>query len=220
MDIFTEYEKEFAELVKNYEKTKYFRERLCPDQYVGKIEQPEHWNNFKREPIFGDEWNVQNVPMEENIMIMILESPHKKEFDKNGTPLGPAMGQTGINIRKHIWEIFGPLCRNSHLILMNAIPFQCSLGEATKLHRNDVFANAWKNETIGKTFFMDRLDLLLQKLSRKDIVIVNACTEDEKTFRREKITKAITEIVGGIKIYGTTHPSSWRGPNNRYFKEI
>ena len=77
MDIFTEYEKEFAELVKNYEKTKYFRERLCPDQYVGKIEQPEHWNNFKREPIFGDEWNVQNVPMEENIMIMILRTSGK-----------------------------------------------------------------------------------------------------------------------------------------------
>lgn len=218
-----------------------FSGQMCPDQYVGAIA------DFKdkkggitekfpeRANIFADETdNIGNIPNAENILILILESPHTDEFyaedvkDENGTvihhkgdPIGPANGPTGRNIRKHIAEIF-PNFSNYHLILMNAILFQCSLGVGTEHFRDAVFNAAWNNDAIGKKFFEDRLEKLCEELQDKNVVIVNACTQgdNKKSPLYCQVCKSIVRVLENyydekdgekypVEFYHIHHPSSW-----------
>lgn len=207
---------------------KYFSYHLCPDQYVGMIREKEDWKRFyKRSDIFKD-GNPKDLLTKfknnQKIFLLILESSHKDEYDINHNAIGPAQGQTGkktgINIRTHIDEIFGDKYNDYSLILMNAIPFQCSLGVNTEIFRDEVFTKAWQNNEIGHQFFEDRLDSLLKILKGKEVVIVNACTEGTKLdplYR--KVCKSITNVLKGfdkVKIkwhrvifYHIHHPASW-----------
>lgn len=221
---------------------------LCPDQYVGTIKDIQTDYFSKRTPIFNDgEFSVieKNIPKAENILILILESPHKDEFykedvkDKTGTvihhkgaPIGPANGTTGCNIREHIAKIF-PNFSDYHLILMNAIPFQCSLGVATEHFRDSVFNAAWNTDATGKDFFEDRLKKLLDQLQEKskNVVIVNACTGAKSNPNEPlccKVCKSIVSVLENycnekecpIEFYHIHHPSAWNQINrtrNEYF---
>lgn len=216
----------------------FFSPRLCPDQYVGTVGELRsvYFDKTKRTPVFKGQSSIvyeDNIPKDKdaNIMILILESPHKDEFDKDGKPLGPAMGATGRNIVKHIGTIFENIgnFQNYHLILMNPIPFQCSLGvESSGFIRDAVFAAAWKNGKIGKCFFKGRLDALLGALEKKTVVIVNACTQggDKKDYLCCKVCKSVMEILSNycdelpdgtkrpVDYYHIHHPSSWKESNS------
>ena len=232
-------EKIFNDIVKDYDKSEHFSGQLCPDQYICNIEiiKNYYFNQNTRKNIFAkDSVTVieKNIPNVENILILILESPHQKEFytedvkDENGTvihhkgdPIGPANGPTGCNIRKHIAKIF-PNFSNYHLILMNAIPFQCSLGfplskkEKENLKRRDeVFGAVWGN--FGKIFFKARLKKLLDELQNKgkNVVVVNACTiaTDKKGNREDlhcMVCRGIQYVMvkNKFSFYHTVHPSS------------
>ena len=218
----------------------YYSYYLCPDQYVGLIK------DFKEDDKkTKDDFPVRyNIGVVENILILILESPHRDEFyaeavkDENGTvihhkgdPIGPANGPTGRNIRKYIAEIF-PDFSNYHLCLMNAIPFQCSLGVGTEHFRYDVFQNAWADKHIGAEFCKKRLTDFLNALSRKNIVIVNACTKgynaakdsDQRPFLWHLVQNSIETLTLGkektIQYFRINHPSSWaRNKKNREIKD-
>lgn len=232
--IATEQFNTFLKEIKNY-----FSGQMCPDQHVCKIEniQNDYFDLEKRKNIFTDGTSTvieNNIPDAENIFLLILESPHRDEFyakdvkDKNGTiihhkgePIGPANGPTGTNIREHIAEIF-PDFSNYHLVLMNAIPFQCSLGVIPEHFRDDVFNVAWNDENIGARFFEKRLKNLLDKLEKKNVVIVNACTKDNKDNSKKKNGRKnnVTEIIKNLiesktvvkkvvkEVWETPHPSS------------
>jgi len=214
---------------------------LCPDQYVlqifklkGQPQNPESvFPKSKRIDIFEQDTldltdvfgNILTSPkVKSPFMIFILESPHKKEFDKNGKPIGPAMGNTGINIREHIRENFRKHIKhfqNYHLILMNAIPFQCSLGvEPPGSIRDAVFDAAWEDEKVGKSFFEDRLDSLLKALQKKTVVIVNACTASKS--RKSNVTKAILKKLNKWvkEVWEVPHPSSPHWCKGKNFKKI
>ena len=199
-----------------------FSPYLCPDQYVvGKtISEPMPGDYVKRIPLFrgqGDGVIEANIPEAENIMILILESPHQKEFDRKGEPIGPAMGPTRENIENHLKTVF-PNFSDYHLVLMNAIPFQCSLGQSSKPLRDWMFVKTW--EAFGKDFFQTRLTYLLDSLKRKGnrVVVVNACTQggDKKDYLCCKVCKSIIEILSTKKLpyYHIHHPSSWRESNS------
>lgn len=208
----------------------YVRTMYCPDQYVGKIRDKDNWQKFyKRTDIFQDQTAKMrtNIP-NGNILLLILESPHQDEFDKNGEPIGPANGTTGTNIREHIAEIF-PNFSDYHLILMNAIPFQCSLGVATEHFRDNVFKAAWDDDKVGAGFFEDRLKKLLYKLQKnsKNVVVVNACTGAKGNSREPLCCKVCQSIVSvlenysdekddkeyPVKFYHIHHPSTWNQIN-------
>ena len=231
----TKKEKIFNDIVKDYDKSEHFSGKLCPDQYICNIEiiKNYYFNQNTRKNIFAkDSVTVieKNIPNAENILILILESPHKDEFDKNGEPLGPANGTTGRSIREHIAKIF-PNFSDYHLILMNAIPFQCSLGfplskkEKENLKRRDeVFGAVWGD--FGKNFFKARLKKLLDKLQKnsKNVVIVNACTGAKDNSREPLCCKVCQSIVSvlenycdekecHIEFYHIHHPSTWNQIN-------
>lgn len=205
-----------------------FSYHLCPDQYVGKIRHKDNWQKFyKRTDIFKDQTSETKITItEDKILLLILESPHTDEFDKNGEPIGPANGPTGRNIREHIAEIF-PNFSDYHLILMNAIPFQCSLGVGTEHFRDAVFNAAWNNGANGKNFFEDRLENLLEKLQNKNVVIVNACTKDnddkKQSGRKTNVTNVIKELktkTAVKEVWETPHPSSGCWCAHKYCEKI
>ena len=217
---------------------------LCPDQYVGqigKLKQLEDTdkNTGKKKSNFPERINVftkdfsDRIEKNSSYMILILESPHKDEFKGE---IGPAKGPTGRNIRKHIADIFGKEYKDYHLILMNAIPFQCSLGVNPKIFRDKVFVKTWKD--FGESFFQTRLTNLIKLLKEKenDVVVVNACTQGSnnlKEFLCCKVCKIIIEILcnrgcgptagkkQSIGYYHIHHPASWeRKSQEKKFYEI
>lgn len=209
----TEKEKIFNDIVEDYDKSEHFSGKLCPDQYICNIEiiKNYYFNQNTRKNIFAkDSVTVieKNIPNAENILILILESPHTDEFDENGNPIGPANGTTGYNIREHILDILGNGYKSYHLILMNAIPFQCSLGlklnenKQNQKTRDEVFAKVWEDKDIGADFFKKRFQNLLKELKNKSVIIVNACTAGKK---KGNVQAIIDAEFGVIQL---AHPSS------------
>lgn len=244
-----ECEKQFNNIVKDYNKSEYFSDKLCPDQYICTIEnvKNDYFDTAKRKNIFDQETlgvYKDNIPDAENIFVTILESSHISEhfeqlskykhgeMRENPSPaIGKYSGDTGSNIVKYIAEIF-PNLSNYHLILMNAIPFQCSLGAATQHFRYDVFQNAWADKHIGAEFCKKRLTDFLNALSSKNIVIVNACTKgynaakdsDQRPFLWHLVQNSIETLTldeeKTIRYFRINHPSSWaRNKKNREIKD-
>ena len=235
---------------------KNFSYHLCPDQYVGNIGEFKNENGKAKKDfpvrlnIFAGQTADVCIKFSsyEKIMIFIPESPHQKEFytkdeiNENGTkhlkgdPKGPTQGPTGINIRTHIAKIF-PDYQDYHLIVMNAIPFQCSLGfkltnsQENQNRRDDIFKKVWNKKNIGVKFFKDRLKNLLDALLKKDIVIVNACTTgDQKDPLYCRVCHGIADVVKNyydeqnekkyaVKFYRTYHPAHWIKSNDRKILE-
>ena len=88
---------------------------------------------------FANETPQQVYPCNQTLVVL-LESPHKDEFDGNFVPRGPAMGATGRNIRD---GLIGALERSpgvrhrvvpeTRVIIANPVQFQTSL---FVIHRN------------------------------------------------------------------------------------
>ena len=186
--------------------------KQCPDQHMGKVQN----KNWKRKNIFNENGEVilKKFPSGEGAMIVILESPHTEEYDINGIPQGPACGTTGKNLRKMSELIIFQNYKNYQLYIINAIPFQCSLGDKKMTCRDRVFTATWKKREIGKKYFTERLDNLVETLSSKydTIIFVNACTV--RNNRKKNVQEVIDHIKKHreIKSFETEHPANWNIP--------
>lgn len=188
----------------NLKKVKY---SICPDEYVGKVSDKE----WIRTDITSPDFISANLT--ENVVVLVLESPHKDEY-KTALP-HPAQGKTGTAIKKYLYQLFYCFCEEIKeefaeydLILMNAVPFQCSLGENPDLYRDKIFEQTWHGG--GKKFFEDRFDSLLKKLHDKNVIVINACTQGYKNSRKDMVTGCIKEK--DLQVYEIDHPASWRIP--------
>lgn len=175
--------------------------RLCPDQYVGKIKD---FNND-----FPVRKSAHERPKDTRCLIMILESPHIKEF--KGEP-GPAQGNTGGLIRKHILEVEGLSAYSDYgLILINAIQNQCSLGYPTAFYRDQVFIHAW--EKGAREDFVNRLYNIYQDGD----LILNCCTKGSGKVKKQELRRLV-QVSIPIKmkpVFRRTHPVSWFSSRNR-----
>ncbi len=178
-------------------------QRLCPDQYVGKI------GDLKEEqPDFQIRKSASSRPAGIKCLLMVIESPHTQEFE--GEP-GPAKGNTGKLIRKWITNVLGSQYRSYGLILINAIQHQCSLGLPTRCFRDEVFETVWSLD--GEREFVARL----VSLFRKGDVVVNCCTRGN--MRGRELRQAVHATIMRANIchepLRRTHPSSWHSKKNR-----
>lgn len=149
---------------------------------------------------------------------MILESPHIKEYNDSGEPLGPALSTTGKNIKNHLIDVLNGAINYSIInlqdgtyafVLVEAISFQCSNGcdlakGTNKSKRNCVFSKLWDNE--GKQNFIERI------IGLNPSLIINSCTgglrnKDDVDFLNGKINDALNEYYGSV--VNTAHPSSY-----------
>ena len=187
-----ELEKVFSRIVETYEKTDDFSSQLCPDKYVGKIGDISGKKAYARiDDVFNTEYTQvlinDTLLKRDPVMLLILESPHISEFIGENAPC-PANGTTGRNIRNLLLKLLGDTFHNHHLVLMNAIPFQCSLGGKNRKVRDKVFSESWQNEWIGEPFFMTRLQHF------RNAFIVNACTQ--MNGLKDHVQNVILRVTG------------------------
>lgn len=179
-----------------------FQRGACPDQCVGQIA------DFGDNPIDFPHRAPVTSRKKSPYIVLVMESPHINEFQGK---LGPAKGQTGIHIRKYIEDIVRALnIPLPELILVNAIQYQCSLGVATKKHRNKVFRRFWKEG--GRKDFERRM----QQVYHPGDMLLNCCTGSHpKNGLRQLVTTAIHDSLGKVPLHSGSHPYSWFNDQHR-----
>lgn len=149
---------------------------------------------------------------------LILESPHKDEYNDDFVPIAPAQGTTG----DLIFEKLDVLLNESRfldlfkedmyrVIIVNPIPVQTSLYELHKIPlsdkktkgiktlRDNVWICLWENGNYKKDF----LEVLEDT---KPKIILNCCTAE--------LTKYIRNVIPeDKKVLEIDHPSSWWNKN-------
>ena len=197
--------------------------KCCPDQIVASLQKKEDgqfdWLEkittkkqefFKRKDIV-QESDVQN----DNIILLILESPHKDEFNESGVN-GPAFGQTGIYINNYFVEILDTIkslltdITNCKIIIVNAIQYACSLGLQLKepILKNLMLKNLWEEDCF-KENFRHRIKTILSATHKngKRTVVINCCTKPIK----KDVSCELKKLGFGFveKIYEAPHPRYW-----------
>lgn len=141
--------------------------------------------------------------------IVVLESPHIDEFDKNGNGKVPLVNDG------YFKEKFADLLSKSNLniqlnkyykykiYLVNAIQYQCSLGYPTEYYRDYVFLYYWNRK---KADFENRLNAIINS---KTIAIINLCTKGSH--------KKVTQIYN---TYSKFYDYMYKNCGVRFIKKI
>ncbi|MFZ2452242.1 MAG: hypothetical protein WAW36_17170 [Methylovulum miyakonense] len=154
-------------------------------------------------------------------ILLVLESPHKDEYyyDEQNyllIPKSPAQGATGRNIENCLRHVLEEIANSYglddgcyHLIIVEPIPYMCSLGvfnPEKKLNediRNRVWKAIWSVSEI-KNDFVNRC----RKYNPK--YIINACTDynDDGGTLAEIIREVLVNNFSDKELYESPHPSS------------
>jgi len=141
---------------------------------------------------------------------ILLESPHRYEYNERYQPIAPAQGRTGEAIRNHVLTIINNkyrelLTENEYRVLIiNPIPIQASLfflhgqplKNSYKTLRDNVWIGLWKNIPEFKTSLINIINSSNVKL------LLNCCTS--KLKYKLQIEGQINCVIKQIN-----HPSSW-----------
>lgn len=190
----------------------------CLDQYVGIIKiskKGTYWESF-RYP--GKDYKEQSDDICNKcnkVLAIVLESPHKYEFDKDKA-IGPAMGNTGANLLgwlPQLLHVNNDIDKDTYkVVLVNAVQYQCSLGTYTKRYREDIFSEMWEKAIVSQDF-IKRLQ------SHHPSVVINACTSNGSKIRKENVQVAINSCKININLQ-SSHPSSWDDKENRRITKV
>jgi hypothetical protein len=160
--------------------------RRCPDVYVGTIDKLSTESAEGCGILRFAAGERSTTRPDAPCLLLVMESPHVDEFDasKGDYVPWPANGKTGQAIQKRTPKLAVDLGLPSEagLILLNAIPFQCSLGSQDtpasgskpsvnwRKRRDEVFRQVWNSG--GRELFLDRL----RSWHCRGDTLVNACT--------------------------------------------
>lgn len=201
------------------------------DEFVAIIQIKKNGENFEfdfekniiyNNKIKRDSKDVEYIEKEDlEIIAIILESPHKDEYDNRNNPLGPAIGQTGQNISNYLINIFNNCnevkdalfaSENTKfkILLIEAVSYQCSNGAKNidKVNRDKLFTLVWENGGLD--------DFRVRLRKHNPIIVINSATGGIKNIdKNDCINGKIQEILYefGFEIFHTPHPSSswfWR----------
>lgn len=137
-------------------------------------------------------------------VLLILESPHKAEFDEVFNPITIANGITGRNISNHVLRLLTKIDNESNtfdITIYNPVPFQTSLNYFTNQDsinsdtKNQFWFHCWWNMAYKEKLSKFSLD-------GKFKYFINACTKDLSHFVSDEL-KNVTSTI-----YKVSHPSS------------
>ena len=186
----------------------------CPDMFVGLVDKDKNlfcplltsYKNLK-------DWELPTIAI-------VLESPHIREYDFNGCPIGPAQGRTGTCLKQYIIKILeSQNIRGQYkLLLIEAVSFQCSNGGEKINHtsRNQLFKIVWKCG--GKRDFLSRIKLY------KPQILINACTGGKKGISKsgslnylvQQSLEKLTAENSSCQLFYSNHPSDWNDSTRIY----
>lgn len=142
---------------------------------------------------------------------LVLESPHKDEFDINGNPLRPANGRTGVKINKKLQDRNFVRALKHEVIyevrIVNSIQYQAScysvLGSNySRKNTNQVFRVLF-NKSKGnlRQDFIDRID------NYNPNIVVNCCTSGLKEVVETALKE--TKNYNPSTTFTDKHPIAW-----------
>ncbi|MFY0578237.1 hypothetical protein ACN28S_31505 [Cystobacter fuscus] len=156
----------------------------------------------------------------ERKIAVLLESPHKDEYDNELRPLGPARGATGRNFQKYFVSHVVPMLGLAGLdlrdavyriYLVNPVPYQASLrylissqGARRRLGdklKNEVWKVLWNAGC--QTDFVGRL------MEYRPQIVLNGCTKDVKQLVTCALNSRGSEF-GLEQHFNVSHPSDWQ----------
>ena len=189
-----------------------------PDQYVGELIVEENQLLFtfhQRDTIdyidddyvflSGNEYHEKNI-------LVVLESPHRFEYDSNNKPVGLAMGKTGENF----FNLFTLALQKSFLsmkngsynvILTNAVQYQtsCGLNPIDRKLRDKNWLDIYDNFG-GEKDFKKRIYTIKPRYT------FNLCTGGRNPEGlRQKVNKSLIDfkLIKGKHFTEGNHPASW-----------
>jgi hypothetical protein len=169
--------------------------------------------------------NIHHLKEAQNVIVILLESPHDKEFFLDKSAAGPAMdhganrtgGRINLNLLTHLDSMFSD-SRNGFdaedgtytLVFMNAIEYQTSLGLKTGLFRDRLWLNSWRHGFANS--FAKRLE------SYDPVAIINLCTDGSHVIGDKKGETKITSSFLEEESYDINDDGSPKGFDPIYKK--
>ena len=162
-------------------------------------------------------------------LAVVLESPHKDEFDEHFTPLVPAKGQTGRRLENRLIDVIASAPKLQaevachmpvRVVLCNPVQFQASLHvvhenslwkDSRKFLRRKVWRALWDRGEI-RYDFLERLRKLCPNW------ILNACVH-EGDFNWT-VSSFLANNHSGADLYETVHPVGWIRDWKAWCKEV
>lgn len=142
------------------------------------------------------------------VIAIILESPHVSEYTSTMTPKAPAQGtrpsEAGGAIDTYIEKVLTRMhipCGTYSLLIVNPIPYMCSLGKFFKQKldtkvRDHVWKEIWKISEI-------RDDFCNALATYQPEIIINCCTSKLKPL----VDAEIKKMQMFARLYSTFHPA-------------
>lgn len=172
-------------------------------------------SNFKK-----DEDYATLQAKSDNVIFLLLESPHEHEFDESFQPIAPAQKVTGKNIENHLLEILhkiseikNPVEGEYDFCLINPVQSQTSLHY---LHKKPLNKNKGIRNKVWNLLMDDiakqKLCKILNESGYTNKIVINACTSPIK----HNLSKFLKEHE--IDFVSVNHPSGWRWISNRVVK--
>lgn len=190
-----------------------------PDQYVGELMVNNHQLIFNQNPrdsidyLIDDFQFISQKSYHRKNILVILESPHRFEYDASNQPVALVMGKTGCNF----FELFTSALSKSkmiikdgeyNIIIANAIQYQSSCGlnpldrQIRDLNWMDIYNNHGGENDLKQRIFVI-----------KPRYTINCCTGGRNPHGlRAKVTESLINF-GLIKDKHFTegnHPASWK----------
>lgn len=172
-----------------------FNKNICDDNKVAcarynKSKWELEYNYILKEDRNKNRNKVKIEQKKNKRIVIILESPHRNEYDIDSKLGYPALGKTGENLNNNLEEIINKKLKNKiketevyDIILMNAVQYQTSLGIDTKVFRDRIWLTLWIENDLRNNF-IKRLEMY------NPDIILNFCSKGDHT------KDFITNIIG------------------------
>lgn len=148
-------------------------------------------------------------------IVLILESPHRDEYDDNFSPLRPARGRRGTGIHyclaSHVLPMlihFGLELDDNQkydVYLVNPVPYQASLQYLQRPKRPAKKRDALKSAVWWKLWDCCKPDFERRLEDYRPQIVLNGCTGEFKDA-----VGGIVRNLNGIQHFHVSHPSRWQ----------
>ncbi len=199
-----------------------------PDEYVGELTVSTHSMGLEVRPRDAIEYDDTGFyfhsqsKYQENSLLVILESPHRLEYNASGEPVALMMGKTGAlffeRFAQHLARSSLPIKVGFYnLIVCNAVQYQtsCGLQPIDRSLRDQNWLEIYQNHG-GEN------DLKQRVFSLKPRYTINLCTGGRSPQGLRSLVSQSLDSYGlkkGKHYTEGAHPSSWytvRDPEYRF----
>ena len=167
------------------------------------------------------------IDAEDFYLLILLESPHKYEFDPNLPHPLPAQGITGKNLQQELCNVLNNANNYQYginiigepevyqIALIEPVNYQASEGISTGKYPEIRDSNwIWYFENGFSGLLKRKIQYFLHNNRAKRTIVLNLCTNSTKSELRNRVQECLEQIKDDrLQIYSGQHPCSWHRKN-------